>query len=177
MSTDEIRTVRLTVEVEDCGVAGLADEDLTGSAGTPAQSAGIIKVEDGFVTLDITHQWGPADFAVTVADRDPGADLAAYEDIVEISYVSTSGRVAIAGFSHYGDGLCPLPPLPAGAGTYRIRYHVKGMDSEGTQDAVADHYLQIWPAPLGDPVFVKTTTEYFRYSLDPKNHKWSRGER
>ncbi|MEV0201100.1 hypothetical protein [Nonomuraea sp. NPDC050691] len=70
---------------------------------------------------------------------------------------------------------CPLPPLPAGPGTYRIRYHVKGMDMEGTLDAVDDHYLQIWPAPLEDPVTVKATSDAFQYFLDPERFRRDRG--
>ena len=74
MSDDQQRTVRLQVEVEDCGVAYLADEKFSEDVETPAQSAWIIEVEKGCATLHITHQWGPADFTVTVADGDPGAD-------------------------------------------------------------------------------------------------------
>ncbi|GAA1024581.1 hypothetical protein Aple_009120 [Acrocarpospora pleiomorpha] len=36
-------------------------------------------------------QWGTVEFTVAVADRDPGADLDGYEDIVEIGYESPSG--------------------------------------------------------------------------------------
>ena len=73
MHDDHQRTVRLQVEVEDCGVAYLADDEFSEDVETPAQSARIIEVEKGFATLHITHQWGPAEFTVTVADRDPGA--------------------------------------------------------------------------------------------------------
>ncbi|MEV0201101.1 hypothetical protein [Nonomuraea sp. NPDC050691] len=99
MSDDESRTVRLTVEVADCGVAGLGDKELGEAPEAPVQSAAIIEAEKGWVTLHITHQWGPADFTVTVAERDPGADLATYVDIVEVSYVSVSGEVELSGFT------------------------------------------------------------------------------
>jgi hypothetical protein len=175
MSDDETHTVRLTVEIQDCGIAYLADKELNGYAEQPAHSAGLIKVEKGYVTLHITHQWGPANFTVTVADRDPGADLAGYEDIVEISFGSVSGRMEITGFSFDEHVMCPLPPLPAGPGTYRIRYHVKGMDVEGTEDAIDDHYLQIWPSSLEDPVVVKATTGTLQYYLDPEKYERSGG--
>ncbi|GII03802.1 hypothetical protein [Planobispora takensis] len=176
MSDDETCTVRLTVEVADCGIAGLQDRELDGYADTPAQSVGFIEVEKGWVTLHITHQWGPADFTVTIADRDPGADLAAYEDIVEIGYVSVSGEVEMSGFTYDAVAMRPLPPLPAGPGTYRIRYHVKNMDWEGAgDDGIDDHYLQIWPAPLGDPVVVKATSDASQYFLEPEKFKRDRG--
>ncbi|MGW5259962.1 hypothetical protein ACWEQG_03255 [Microbispora sp. NPDC004025] len=176
MHDDQQRTVRLQVEVEDCGVAYLADDEFSEGVETPAQSARIIEVEKGFATLHITHQWGPAHFTVTVADRDPGADREGYEDIVEVSYVTGAGRLAMTGFSFGEHVMCPLPALPAGPGAYRIRYHVKGMDTEGTQDTVDDHYLQIWPAPVGDPVVVKATTEAFEYFLDPEKYERRHGE-
>ncbi|GIH25151.1 hypothetical protein Aph01nite_34610 [Acrocarpospora phusangensis] len=163
MSNNETSTVRLTVEVQDCGIAHLLDKDPGGYADTPAQSIGFIAVEQGCVTLHITHQWGPANFTVTIADRDPGADLAGYEDIVEIGYVSMSGEVEMTGFTFDEAVMSRLPPLPAGPGTYRIRYHVKGMDLEGTEDAVDDHYLQIWPALPADPVVVKATSDASQY--------------
>ncbi|MEV4458472.1 hypothetical protein [Microbispora sp. NPDC049633] len=172
----EQRTVRLQVEVEDCGIAYLADAEFKEDVKAPVQSARIIEVDKGYATLHITHQWGPADFTVTVADRDPGADREVYEDIVEVSYVSGSGRLEMTGFSFDEHVMCPLPALPAGAGPYRVRYHVKGRDTEGTQDAVDDHYLQIWPAPIGDPVVVKATTETAEYFLDPEKYERSRGE-
>ncbi|MFD1938787.1 hypothetical protein ACFSKW_45740 [Nonomuraea mangrovi] len=176
MSNDETRTVRLTVEVADCGIAGLQDKELDGYADTPAQSVGFIEVEKGWVALHITHQCGPADFTVTIADRDPGADLAIYEDIVEIGYVSMSGEVEMSRFTFDEAVMCPLPPLQAGPGTYRIRYHVKGMDGEGTRDdGIDDHYLQIWPAPLEDPVVVKATSDTSEYFLDREKFNRDRG--
>ncbi|MDA0633058.1 hypothetical protein OUY22_06465 [Nonomuraea sp. MCN248] len=86
MSDNETCTVRLTVEVQNCGIAYLLDKEPGGYADTPAQSIALIEVEQGCANLRITHQWGPANFTVTIADRDPGADLAAYEDVVEIGW-------------------------------------------------------------------------------------------
>ncbi|MFI7451008.1 hypothetical protein ACIBQX_26175 [Nonomuraea sp. NPDC049714] len=114
--------MRLELDVQDCGRAHLMDRELGADAATPAQSTEIIEVEHGCANLRITHQWGPARFTVAVADRDPGADLTGYEDIVEI----------------------------------------EGMDLEGTDDAVDDHYLQIWPAPFDGPVVVKATSGVFQ---------------
>ncbi|MGW2216622.1 hypothetical protein ACWCSD_16680 [Nonomuraea sp. NPDC001684] len=176
MNNDETRTVRLTVDVSDCGIAGLQDRDLEGYADTPAQSVGFIEVEQGWVTLHITHQCGPADFTVTIADQDPGADLATYEDIVEIGYVSMSGEAEMSGFTHDNAVMHPLPPLPAGPGTYRLRYHVKNMDWEGARaDGVDDHYLQIWPAPLQEPLVVKATSEASEYFLNREKFERDRG--
>ena len=168
MIDDRRHTVRLQVEVEDCGVAYLVDKGPGGYAETPAQSAGLIQVDSGHATIHITHQWGPADFTVTVADRDPGVDHEGYEDIVEVSYVCGSGQMELTGFSFDEHVMCPLPALPAGPGPYRIRYHIKGRDTEGTEDATDDHYLQIWPSPVSDPVVVKATTDPPERFLNPE---------
>ncbi|GGS97392.1 hypothetical protein GCM10010156_64490 [Planobispora rosea] len=175
MDNDETRTVRLTVEVQDCGIAHLLDKNPGGYGDTPAQSIGFIEVEQGCVNLHITHQWGPANFTVTVADQDPGAALAAYEDIMEIGFVSMSGEVEMTGFTFDEAVMCPVPCLPAGPGTYRIRYHVKGMDLEGAEDAGDDHYLQIWPAPLADPMVVKSTSVASEYFRDPEKYQRDHG--
>lgn len=162
--------------MEDCGIVYLADEEFSKDVESPAQSAAIIEAKTSCVTLHITHQWGSAEFTVTVADRDPGADREGYEDIVEVAYVSGSGRLVLAGFSFDEHVMHPLPALPAGPAAYRVRYHVKGMDMEGTEESPDDHYLQIWPAPIADPVVVKATTRPFEYFLDPERFIRSLGE-
>ena len=173
MSDDETRTVRLTVEVADCGIAGLVDKkELDGYAETPAQSVGIIEVEKAR-----SHHppvgTGPA--PTTIADRDPGGShwLRGHRGNRIRVQVGPNG----VGWVHLRRARDGSPSSSsAGPGTYRIRYHVKGMDVEGTDDAVDDHYLQIWPSPLGDPVVVKATTGSFQYHLDPEKYERSRGE-
>ncbi|GLX93592.1 hypothetical protein [Herbidospora sp. NBRC 101105] len=80
---------------------------------------------------------------------------------MEIAFDSPSGRLTLEewneGTSH------PVPPLTAGPGTYRLRYHVLGMDDEPGDER---YLLQIWPEAHREPVIVKSTTEFFRYWLD-----------
>ena len=159
-----MHTKRMDVEVEDCGQVYLLDrgdyEATDRPDDPPTHSVGLIKVEGrGVAILDIATQWGMIPFTVTVADRDPGADLDGYEDIVEISFESPSGEVFLVGWLMDWDDekAHNLSPLLSGPGTYRLRYHVRGMDEE--RCAVDDHYLQIWPAPQRDPAVLKTTDE------------------
>jgi hypothetical protein len=159
MRDDKTCTVRLEFDVQDCATAHLADQGWDQYPEEPVRSVGNIQVAKHSVSLWTTHQWGQTNFTVTIADRDPGADLTGYEEIAEISYASASGQVALVGFNYDNLPMSPLPPLPAGPGTYRIRYHVKGMDTEGTGDATDDHYLQIWPSPLEEPAVIKATPE------------------
>ncbi|MEV0975157.1 hypothetical protein [Microtetraspora glauca] len=176
MSRDEssvVHTKRMDVEVEDCGQVYLLDRGDYEAAdrpdGSPTHSVGLIKVEGrGVATLDIATQWGVIPFTVTVADRDPGSDLDGYEDIVEISFESPSGEVFLVGWLMDWDDekAHSLSPLLSGPGTYRLRYHVRGMDEE--RCSVDDHYLQIWPAPQHDSAVLKTTSETFQCFLKPE---------
>src|SRR5688572_10606667 len=127
--TPVVHTQRMEVEVEDCSSVYLLDrEDYGAGAGSddsPTHSIGLIKVERrGMACLNIAVQWGVVDFTVAVADRDPGAHFEGYEDIVEISFESPSGELLLAGWHMDWDDekAHSLPPLPAGPGTYRLRY-------------------------------------------------------
>ncbi|GII93408.1 hypothetical protein Ssi02_36390 [Sinosporangium siamense] len=134
-------------------------------ADMPSRPVGIIRVEKGNALLIVGLQWGEVEFTVAVADRDPGADLDGYEDIVEISYESPSGRLSL---QEWGGGKThPLPPLPAGPGTYRLRYHVRGMDEEVSLEIGSHYFIQIWPEPPCDPVVLKSTSSSFQYWLNP----------
>jgi hypothetical protein len=152
------------VEVEDCGQVYLMDRGDYKAAGGPsvsrAQTAGLVKLEErGLASLNIATQWGEIPFTVTVADRDPGADLDGYGDIVEISFEAPSGQVFLVGWlmDWYDEKAHDLSPLLSGPGTYRLRYHIRGIDEERCW--VDDHYLQIWSAPLHAPSVLKTTDE------------------
>jgi hypothetical protein len=136
-------------------------------AGPPIRSAGIIQDEGSFVGLHTGLHTGIVDFTVTVADCDPGSDLDGYEDVVEISYEFSSDLISLV---EWGDeAIHHLPPLPAGPGTYRLRYHARGMDeanARDTSDVAIDHYLlQIWPAPSYDPAVLKSRSSYLRDQL------------
>ncbi|MFD0884728.1 hypothetical protein ACFQ08_09225 [Streptosporangium algeriense] len=168
-----MHTRRVEVDVEDCGRVHLLDEEYHRAAGdtddsTPRSLGSLIRVEGGVVDLGIALQWGEVPFTVTVSDQDPGADLDGYEDVAEASFESPTGRVFLLGWcmDFYEEKVARLPPLPAGPGTYRLRYHVRGMDEE--RYLADDHYLQIWPAPRHAPAVLKSTSECCRYLLDPE---------
>jgi hypothetical protein len=88
-------------------------------------------VEEGNAFLVIGLHTSPVSLTVTAADQDPGADLESYEDIVEISFESPSGLVSLY---EWGRGVHGIPPLSAGPGTYRFRYHAYGMDTAREAD-------------------------------------------
>ncbi|WP_157548536.1 hypothetical protein [Nonomuraea candida] len=123
----------------------------------PAHRVGIIRADGGDAFLITGLHTGTVDFTVLVADHDPGAELDEYEDVVEITVESESGEYVL---HEWGGEAHELPPLPAGPGWYRLRYHARGMDEAADEAAssgeVIDHYLlQIWPAEESLPRLVK----------------------
>lgn len=56
-----------------------------------------------------------------------------------------------------------LPRLSTGPGSYRMRYHCRGMDearnSGSDYDEIVDEYLlQVWPTPAAPPATLKVTS-------------------
>ncbi|WP_433352936.1 hypothetical protein ACQP25_06690 [Microtetraspora malaysiensis] len=174
MSTDEtpvVQVKQMDVKV-DYHQAYLVEEGYSVGSfdDVPSPPVGIIRVAEGSAWLTVGLQWGTVGFTVAVADRDPGADVDGYEDIVEISYESPSGRLSLEEWG--GWRAHTLPPLPAGPGTYRLRYHARGMDEEDSLDAVDEHYLlQIWAEPPRDPAVLKSTSSSFQYWLNSERSR------
>ncbi|GII03451.1 hypothetical protein [Planobispora takensis] len=147
--------------VDECGQAMVPDQPADDD---PAHSLGIISVADGVALLTIGTHYGKVRFDVQVTQREPDPDLGSYEDIVEISFDSEAGSVSLR---EWGDGdVHALPPLPAGPGWYRLRYHVHGLD-EGhadyyEEDAPDRYLLQIWSAEECGPRIVKSRSRRHR---------------
>src|SRR5262249_17564171 len=120
MSPDA-ETVRVEVDVEDCGIVGLFDGGCD-DGGDPGQSVALVKGWKAMADLVVAHQHANGlPFTVTVADHDPGADLDGYEEIVEIDFTSPTGEVHLIGWRMDWDDAAVrrLPRLPAGPGVYR----------------------------------------------------------
>ncbi|WP_061295092.1 hypothetical protein [Herbidospora cretacea] len=167
MTEQGIQTLRLEFDVDDCSMVHLLEQD-GGESPSPARRLGDVEIREGLVDLFISVQWGNGiPFTVTVADRDPGPGLDDYEDITEIDYYSPSGRLMMAGFTFdWDEEKAPrLPPLPAGPGNYRLRYHVRGADSESCGEG--DYHLQIWPSAPAEPVVLKATSHHATQMRDP----------
>jgi hypothetical protein len=134
-------------------------------------SVGIIGVQPGSALLLTGRHTGEVGFVVQVTQHDPGADLDGYEDVVEISYSSRDGQAALMEFA--GENAHDLPPLPAGAGDYRLRYHARGMDegkaADGDEGPVDEYLLQIWPAAPTPAVTLKRTSQQCAYWQDEAN--------
>ena len=142
-------------------LSGMLDDGL-------ASPVGIICVQPGSAFLTTGLHTGAVGFTVAVADRDPGADLDTYEDVVEISYDSPTGIVWLEEWG--GEGSHTLPPLAGGPGWYRLRYHARGMDAaqqaDTSEEPIDEYLLQIWPEPHKEPAVVKLTSDTAQYWID-----------
>jgi hypothetical protein len=125
-----------------------------------AASAGIADTVPGATLLWTGLRQGPVSLTISIGPADPGADLAGYQDVAEISHRSTTGRLAIAALT---GTVRALPPLP-GYGDYRLRYHVQDADAAHAAEA-SDHpigrcLLQIWPAPRTRPALLQAASQW-----------------
>jgi len=131
-------------------------------------SVGIIGAEPGAALMMTGLHTGTVGFKVSVHDHDPAPDLDGYDDVVEVSFESRDGTASLVGWA--GEYSRDLPPLPAGPGTYRLRYHTRGMDAAAAaehSDVPIDEYLlQIWPAPPSPAVTLKRTSQQRAYWQD-----------
>jgi hypothetical protein len=87
------------------------------------------------------------------------AELEDWDEVVEVSFVAPVGRVRVT--TIMSDVPESLPLLtPAGPGTYRLRLHAKGRDTnpDGAADDPFETYLLIvWPAPATAEMIFKTS--------------------
>jgi hypothetical protein len=145
------------------GEAEAPDFDILGA--TPV---GIVGTEPGAAILVTGLHSGTVGFRVTVDDHDPGPDLDGYEDVVEISFESRDGAAALVGWAE--EYSRELPELPAGPGSYRLRYHARGMDAgaaaQNSDEPIDEYLLQIWPAPPAPAETVKRTSQQCAYWQD-----------
>jgi hypothetical protein len=115
--------------------------------------SGILTVSPGLVMCTTGELLCQVRLEVESFPSCPGIRLDEYEDIVELSYVSTHGRLSVADCA--GRDVLRLPPIPAGPGTYRLRYHARGMDGRG----IGHCLLQIWPAQPQVAAALKISSE------------------
>jgi hypothetical protein len=126
-----------------------------------ATSVGIVDTVPGAAVLWTGLHQGIVHLTVVVSPTDPGADVHGYEDVVELTYRSTTGYVTI---KELGGAAHTLPPLPGGYGDHRLRFHVRDADTAHrtkASDDPIDHYLlQIWRAHRTRPVIAAATSEW-----------------
>ena len=125
--------------------------------------------------MTATHT-GSVRMTIELHGRDPGPAPEVWEEVVEASYATPSGEVALVEWA--GEQWWPLA-LPLEPATLRVRYCAAGMDrarevmGADLDETAGDRYLlQFWPVQ-GDPapdVVVRETAAAATYW-----HQWARG--
>jgi len=134
----------------------LQDEAASGDlsqAWNPEAVERMLAVADGVVGIGTLRNM---DVAVTleILAEPPSADTAGFDHVVEGSLDARCGTLVVAGCTDYFPDASRFALAP---GTYRVRLSISGADtlSEDGLDG-ADHYLvQLWQAPLAEPVVLK----------------------
>ena len=131
----------------------------------PGGAGGLVGAVPGLAIVITGTQFGNVALTVQSGDSDPGLDTGGWDEVVEVSLASGAAGQGL-GILSGGQGPGELATLtPAGAGSYRIRVHVRGRDAGTADDVVTgepaeEHLLQIWPAPPGPEIIRKTTDEH-----------------
>jgi hypothetical protein len=111
-------------------------------------------IDRGYVNVTVTVQPDP------IAEVDLAPNGQPWDDIVESSLTAPLGDLRV---ESYENGPVPELPLlsPNGPGSYRLRAHVRGRDTDYDavrNDPVEDYLLVIWPA-AAQPVHVIRATD------------------
>jgi hypothetical protein len=153
-----------TVITPDASNAFVVLNDGQAPMGSPRVGGGVglVYARRGKAMLVTATPSGQVTIAVTIGNRDPGADHR-FDDIVEIDFIARTPDLYLAGpfeFVH-----ARLPDLPAGTGAYRVRYHGRGLDSAGPGEAPANdaYLLQMFPTRPAPSVVVAEGSEFARF--------------
>ena len=133
-----------------------------------ASGIGVVGVEAGSALLLTRRHTGDVSLTVAYAEARPAPDES-YDDIVEIDFVAEVPSLYLATWAHEEE--FELPDLPAGPGTYRLRYHgrqIGDLEPESAgMDQIADEYLlQIWPATPSPARVVRSTSGWLDHWLN-----------
>jgi hypothetical protein len=133
------------------------DELLRGGNGLIAVTSGVAVVHTGTHTGRIRATADPR-------QAPPSLDLAAWQEVVEVSFTSTTGQVWLVEW-----GGLTRPDLPnlaqAGPGSYRLRVHARGRDQAaalpvGPEEPLEEFLLVSWPAPPSPEHAFKHTDQF-----------------
>lgn len=111
--------------------------------------------------------WAPLELTVEISDDEPALRLEEWDEVVEVSNITTTGSVAVKEL--FGDVRHDLPMLGVAPNTwYRARVHARGRDEadlkeryyEEIVEPVEKHLVQLWPAPRAEEIRHKLTDQY-----------------
>lgn len=104
---------------------------------------------------------GVVDVRAAAHQAPPPLDLAAWDEVVEVSLPAATGQLRLLALM---DDIDPPPPALTGQpGNYRVRVHARGRDTDidgGAFEPVEDYLIQVWPAPIETESQLKQTDQY-----------------
>lgn len=164
------KTARLSVGDNQYWICGnefdVGDWSYTGFNGLVASLAapGVLRDPGEFAVVMTGTETGDVRVTVEADPAEPGPpDLDAWDEIVEVSLLL--GEEAGVG-TDMDDESASLPPITAaGPGPYRVRVHARGRDAGQRAllvdgEAVEEHLIQIWSAPVAPTVAIKLTDAF-----------------
>lgn len=122
-------------------------------------SNGLVSVEATGAVVFTGIKSGAITVTAEAHDREPAAEVEAWDDVVEFTLTSTAGCLRV--LEEVPGDQFTLPNLsPHGPGAYRLRCHARGRDIayDGSAiEPVEDYLIQAWPEPPAPVTVIKQT--------------------
>ncbi|MFE7426005.1 hypothetical protein [Streptomyces sp. NPDC057545] len=136
-----------------------ADEspDIQPPLGEPVN--GLIAVTRNAAGIHTGIKKGNVHLEARLCNAEPALDVSDWDEVIDTTFTSTTGHALIGSYEHALD----LNVAHQGPGSYRLRLHARGRDSEPgasrrRNSKPTEHYLfHIWPAPAAPETVHKAT--------------------
>ncbi|WP_406505469.1 hypothetical protein [Streptomyces sp. NBC_00212] len=150
------------------GTLDLIDLDTFEDVPLDHTANGLVAAREDYAAIVCAVEGGDIDVTAELWDGPPTLHLDDWQDAAEISFTWTTARISIGPGEEDPDE-APVLALP-GPGSYRLLVHGKNRDAGDVREAgdpVETYLLQLWPAPLADPVTHKATSAYGASMREP----------
>jgi hypothetical protein len=122
-------------------------------------SNGLVSVEATGAVVFTGIKSGAINVTAEAHDREPAAELEAWDEVIEFTLTSTAGWLRV--LEEVPGDQFKLPNLsPHGPGAYRLRCHARGRDIayDGSAiEPVEDYLIQAWRSPPASVTVIKQT--------------------
>ncbi len=125
---------------------------------------GLIAVTPGFALVQVGTHTGDVRVTVDPRSAPPPLDLATWQEVVEVSFASTTGQVWLVEWG--GPARTDLGNLAsAGPRSYRLRVHARGRDQAAAlqvapEQPLEEYLIVSWPASPSPEHAYKHTDQY-----------------
>ncbi|GII01632.1 hypothetical protein [Planobispora takensis] len=140
-----IRPVRRAVGAVDTDYNALValEDEIEMIESSPLWVEGLAGAEPGILQVTVGDEFVPVCVTAEVYDRRPPLERRGWDEVEEISYRSTRGRLRFVDF-YGGPRLVDL--TAAGKGAYRVRVHVRGSGEAWKKEPMEQFLIMVYPA-------------------------------